>query len=77
LELERSPHVHARRLDAFSLAGTELRSEKLIEGFLFATLFLELALILFDYVGHPERHSFAFDSNYLKLPTDVRRFCTT
>lgn len=52
MELELSPHVHARRLDAFSLAGTELRSEKLIEGFLFATLFLELALILFDFAGH-------------------------
>jgi hypothetical protein len=32
----RAPHIHASRLDALPLAGTELRFEKLIEGFLLA-----------------------------------------
>ena len=35
---EGAPHVHAGRRTALSLAGTQLRSEKLIEGLLFPVL---------------------------------------
>src|SRR5215472_4279129 len=48
----RAPHIHARRRDALSLPGTELCSEKLIEGFLLAVLSEPQRLAGFQVADH-------------------------
>src|SRR5215469_14605436 len=48
----RSPHIHARRRDALSLPGTELCSEKLIEGCLLAVMSEPQRLAGFQVADH-------------------------